>query len=43
MANTQNSYEDTRYVSESDWESPSEKDLNDYLSGNLLTERPVSA
>lgn len=32
--------ESTRYISESDWNAPSEADLNDYLTGNLLTERP---
>lgn len=31
---------ESRYVSESDWNAPSESDLKDYLTGNLLTERP---
>lgn len=42
MNNSQTALEEveTRYVSESDWNSPSESDLQDYLTGNLLTERP---
>jgi len=43
MIDTQNYVEENRYVAESDWNAPSEEDMNDYLTGNLLSERPVSA
>lgn len=32
--------EENRYISETDWEAPTEADVQDYLTGNLLEERP---
>lgn len=33
--------EKNRYISETDWEAPTEADVQDYLTGNLLEERPT--